>query len=469
MNKKSSQAIRMLSLGAGLALAPGMAKAVDVDWTFKGTIAGVADSGRDLGLAGVGDEQRGYIDLTPWVHLQFSQSWSALLRVRAFAPTDSVLIAGNDNNNVAASSKAFVGLKEAWIDYRGLTSYPGESLRIGRQRIRQDDAQWWDQDIDAARWLFDTTLLQFQLGAARQFDTYRTDSAPLPASQRNRTYEFATVSFEPAPEVRLGLRAVHADDDASHSPAGTIAAADGRRSGGHLTWLGIYSENHAYDGERSPDFSYWASADGLIGSRYQLRTDSSGAITGESSDSVGAWASELGGRLRLPAPLPVQLGAAYVYSSGAENNSFSRQYEQTGLQSNYSRFTGTRTLINRFNDAYRAELGNLKVASAFASLTLDHYDASVIFSHFERVNGGAPVTVDGIGVNPPTRNTTLGQGYDFVLTRYFGIDKPISKLEPADDSKTSIRLRGSLFEPGSAYGPAARRDYRVSLELSLWY
>jgi alginate production protein len=114
--------LSLLSLGTALAMAPSTADAVDLDWTFKATAAGIADGGRDLGLLGRSDGQQGYLDVTPWLHVQFSDRWSALLRVRVFAPTDAVLVAGNDNNNVGATAQAYIGLKEAWVDYRGLTS-----------------------------------------------------------------------------------------------------------------------------------------------------------------------------------------------------------------------------------------------------------------------------------------------------------------------------------------------------------
>lgn len=457
--------LSLLSLGTALAMAPSTADAVDLDWTFKATAAGIADGGRDLGLLGRSDGQQGYLDVTPWLHVQFSDRWSALLRVRVFAPTDAVLVAGNDNNNVGATAQAYIGLKEAWVDYRGLTSYPGESLRFGRQRLREDDALWWDQDFDAARWILDSTLLQVQLGAGRQLNSYRSDGAAVPAAQRDRTYTFATISTEPLPGTRVGLRALHADDDAVSGATGARPNADAKLSGGHLTWLGFYGDNHAYDAEQAPDLSYWGSVNGLTGSRHQLQLAPNGTFAGETRDNPLAWAAEAGVRWRLPLTLPIQIGAAYTYSGGGGDG----QYGQSGLQSNYSRYTGTNTLLHRYTDAYRAELGNLQAATAFASLSTGPYETAAVFNDFRRPDRNATVIADGISVRPQAGGASLGRGYDLVVTRFFGASKVIDKLEPADDTRSSLRLRASLFDPGAAYGPAAKSEYRVTLEATLWY
>lgn len=462
------------SVVALLALLPAGAHAVEADWVFRGTLAGQFDGGRDLGLDAARDQQRGYLDATPWVQLQFSEALSGRVRARLFAPTDEVLLPGNDNNNLAASSKAFIGLREAWLDYRGLTDYPGESLRIGRQRIRQSDAAWWDQDIDAARWIFDTSLLQFQLGAARQFDSYRSDGADIPAVQQDRTYGFATASMELSPGVRVGLRAVHARDDRDAPAVGSTLAPGDKRTRGKLTWFGSYLEREAFvaqtGAEPSVALSYWGSANGLVGRQRRLAIEPlTGTITANDAESVRAWAADGGLRLRLPTVIPVQLGIAYSQSSAAGGGDRSKDYAQTGLQSNYSRYTGTRTLMHRYGETFRAQLGNLKASTAFVSVRHAQWDGSLAFNHLERVRGTAPVTNDGLRVSPSTDNVTLGNGYDLVIARYFDGKEAVDRLEPGEDLGTSLRLRASMFDPGSAYGPAAKLDYRVTVEMTLWY
>src|SRR3546814_5987006 len=67
-------------------------------------------------------------------------------------------------------------------------------------------------------------------------------------------------------------------------------------------------------------------------------------------------------------------------------------YEQNGLQSNRSNYTGTRSRVHRFGEAFRGEMANTQSASLFGSWQLrDEYDASLVYHKFWRVDGNKPV------------------------------------------------------------------------------
>lgn len=450
------------------------AHAVDVDDRIKLSLVGVADRGRDLGLEdNVSPTREGYLDATPWLHLQFTPNWAAFARVRLFAPSGALLPPGNDNNNVGASDQVFVGLNEAWVEYAGLSSYPNESLRLGRQRIRGDDAQFIDQDIDALRWIFDTTLLDAEFGVARQFSSYRSDGIEVPPQQRDRSYVFGDVAYDWMAEQRLGLRVMYADDNNHLRPEGADFDPTQRDTRVRQAWIGAFADSHAYDWQLAQRgtqrLAYWSSATWLVGSR-ERAPDDGGIVAPHVDENVQAWTAEAGGRLRLLGPL--QLGAAYSYSSGGNPGDTGTQYEQSGIQSNYSRFTGTRALIYRYNEAYRPELGNLQAATAFLSAVAGDYDASLVYNRFQRPHRAGPVRSDALRVAPVQDSHDLGQGIDLVLSRYFSLHQALA-AEPAyaqdDDSSSVIRLRGSVFDPGAAYGSDAHLEYRVMVELTLWY
>lgn len=465
-----------LALLAGIAT-PLIANALELDYRLKGSIVGVADGGRDLDLQNPDSTTEAYVDATPWVHLQFSEDWAGFARVRAFVPTGELLQPGNDNDNVGASKKSFVALKEAWLEYGGLTSYPGEVLRLGRQRIRDDDAQFFDQDVDALRWIVDTTMLDGEVGVAHQFDSYRSDGAEVAREQKDRTYLFGHVDYDWMARQRIGFRVAHAIDGEHRPEPGEVADPADRNTYGDLTWLGVYADNHAYDWRpiqpRGADVSYWGSATFLTGSRDRAIEDPlSATVTGSANEDAHAWAAETGIRTHVAGPL--QLGAAYSYSSGGTALDGDRQFEQTGVQSNYSRFTGTRAQIYRYNEAFRPELGNLQAASVFASLGDVAYDASLIYHHFRRTEADGPIVSDGLMVSPVQDSHDLGDGLDLVASRYFSLGRlagaGLPDYTPSDDSAdSSLRLRASWFDPGKAYGANAKDEYRVMLELTLWY
>jgi alginate production protein len=83
------------------------------------------------------------------------------------------------------------------------------------------------------------------------------------------------------------------------------------------------------------------------------------------------------------------VGAAYARASA--------DYEQNGLESNRSNYTGTRSRVHRFGEAFRGEMNNLQTATLFGSWMLnDEYDASLIYHKFWRVDGNKPVGSNGI-------------------------------------------------------------------------
>lgn len=455
--------------GVLLALAAVPAAATQTDYALKADVGAVDETNGDLGLLDRGHSQQAYLDATPWAHFQFSPAWSAFVRVRLFAPTGRVQTEANDNNNVGPTDQAFLGLKEAWVDYAGFR-YPGESIRLGRQRVREDDAMYVDQDVDAARWIFNTTLVQSELGVGKEFSTYRTDSVGLPPDQKRRTYVFGTLGGEWRAYQRFGVRTIYVDDHGQLPPLGAPTNVGTKLSSANLLWVGLFFHNHYYDGVDAPPLAYNVSLNWVGGhQRTALIDPTTRVVDGMSNRHVHAWATDLGLRYRLPIEkFPLQLGAAYVYSSGGRGDNLSTQFSQTGLQSNYSRFTGTDSLTQRFTDAYRAELGNLKVSTAYASVNLGRWNASVIYNRFNRVHSSAPVYADAIDIEPVNDNSSLGEGYDVVLTRFFGGKVARSDLLSGDEPASSIRLRGSVFRPGAAYAPNARNEYRVMLELVLW-
>jgi len=456
----------LLGCSALLVLTP--AAALKLDYRIKANASALAE--RVPEAAGVApDQQQLYADFTPWLHLQFSPEWAAFLRARAFVPTDEVLLPAGDSNRAGEPAEAFVGLKEAWVEYGGLTSYPGEVLRLGRQRLRQPDAQWWDADIDALRWMFDTTLLQADLGVARQFHSYRSDDPPLPDEQRDRSYLLGAVATEWRPDHRVGLRLVHAIDDNDLPAAGSRPAADTELQRDRATWIGLHADNRAYDGPESPALAYWASWTWLSGEQRRAVLDAAGAVSGVGAQDLSASSAEAGLRYRLPGAWPLQFGAAYMHSSGGSDGQDSEQYRQSGLQTNSSRYTGTRAQLSRYTDAYRVQLGNVDAATAFTSLSRGAWDASLVYNRFRRADGAAPVRADAFPLAPVNANTFLGQGYDLVLSRYFALGSVLPRYASDSEGESALRLRASLFDPGAAYGADVASAYRIALELTLWY
>lgn len=431
-----------------------------------------SEGARDLGLGDAEATTEGFADAQGTLYRIFGADWAVLGRAQLFAPTGELVVTDEDQPR---ASKSFARLRELWFDYGGLTSYPGETLRVGLQRLRDPDGLWFDRNIESLRWSFDTTLVQWQIGVAESLLTWRSDQSDPEQNLRDRAYVFGGLGTQWTPGHFLGVRAVHAVDHGD--PEEELASAnerDPKRSERSLTWLDLYLHNGYYEARLPPGWSYWADMSALIGTREEFTPATDTAPISSKEHDVRAWAGDIGLRWRLPTTIPFQIGGAYAFASGSDGGDAEHRYEQTGLHSNQSRFTGTRTQIYRFNGALAPELSNLHAASAYVSIPMENWDASLVYSKLARHRAGDPVVTDGIGVQPVAGRKVLGDGIDLAVSYYFA--NPVGRGSSAisaspDDSnlRSNIRLRASGFEPGPAYDDDADNQYLLRLELTLWF
>ena len=160
-------------------------------------ITGQSEDDRDLGTRPGGDVNGLGLDLRPWVYGERG-NWSAYAMGQAVAATDTIetdTLRQNDDGTTTDTGddsrkpdKNYLAMREFWVGYSGLTAYPGEQLRFGRQRLRSDDGMWRDTNIEALNWSFDTTLLKADLGVAQRFSEYRTDLTELAPEDKDRTH-----------------------------------------------------------------------------------------------------------------------------------------------------------------------------------------------------------------------------------------------------------------------------------------
>jgi alginate production protein len=467
----------VLAAGAVFVMFAGAAQAQETDAGVKLKLAGFGEGARDFGATGAPETQETFVEINPEAHWQMSENFAAHTRLQGFFSSGDVVL---NEDNEPVSTDRYAALRELWLEYGGITSYPGEVLRLGLQRLKEPDGLWWDRDIESLRWIFDTTLFQAHIGAGEQFNHYRSDDVELPPSQRDRAYAFASLSREWMPAHRGGLRFTYAQDHGEPPPVGSTADASSKLAERQFAWIGARAENGFYEYRRVSFLTYWIEATTLLGTQDTTQTDDQPGPNGEpptnqvlatTSRDVVALAGDAGLRLRFPGPSQFQLGAAYAHAQGGRSDGTSNTYVQTGLHSNRSRFTGTRSLLHRFNEAYQADFTNIRVASAFMSLPLEHVDASLVFHRFTRDNPSTSVSTDGVDVQPTGSSDDLGHGWDVVTAYYFEhLGSAVhGAADSEEDTRSNLRLRASVFEPGAAYDSALKDQYRVMLEAGLWF
>ena len=316
------------------------------------------------------------------------------------------------------------------------------------------------------RWAFETTLLQWSLGAGQQVEGFRTDDAGVDKDQEDRFYLFGDIGTQYRPGHYLALRAANARDDVD-LPREQRRDEPERFREREFTWVSLSLHSDYYDPDARERLAYWVEAFGMTGEEtFATRPDPvvGGPVTYTERDNEGVGGS-VALRFRPSLQLPAQFGLMYALGSGGTDASgHSETFEQTGLESNRARFTGTRSQIHRFSEAAQFELSNLHVTTAFLSFPAERFDISLIAHQFQRDAEDAPVVSRGLRVDPQPGDDELGQSYDVVISRYFeDFDRVI--LRESGPSGV-VRLRASMFEPGAAYGAGAESTYRAILEMS---
>jgi alginate production protein len=454
----------------------------DKNFGIEVKATGQAEDDRDLGTRDGGDVNGIGLDVRPWMYGKWGD-WSGYAMGQVVTATDTIQTdpleqQSTDSQTGQTSTQArgtansrkvsdsYAALREFWVGYSGFTPYPGEILKFGRQRLRNDDGQWHDVNIEALDWTFDTTLLKAEVGAAQRFSEYRTDLTELDPQDKDRQHLYGDVSYQWTPGHWAGIRGHYSHDDGSLKHQGEALDDLDKTSTGDLTWLGIQANSDAYNYRNTNPINYWGSVTWLngdrdrIGAAYDATSDQYLAGAKDKSN-VNGWASDLGLRFRLD---PMwQVGGAYSRAS--------KNYEQNGLESNRSNWTGTRSRVHRFGEAFQGEMANVESGSLFASWQLrDEYDASLVYHKFRRVDGHSGI--GGAGVNPARENVDadgistgtfdslpledgrkdLGQEMDLVVTKYFkqGL-LPASVSQSFDEPSALVRLRAGVFKPGDAY------------------
>lgn len=465
--------MKLNRITAGLGLSMSLLSASSAAWAVQLTdqnfgldikITAQSEDDRDLGTQRGGDVEGIGLDVRPWVYGQRGD-WSAFAMGQAVTATDIVETdtiessdleadSGSNSDNGRQPDKSYLALREFWVDYAGLTPYPGEHLRLGRQRVRSDEGTWWDTNIEALRWTFDTTLLQANVGVAERYSDYRTDLDELAPEDEDRQHLFGDLNYQWTPGHWVGAKLHHSRDDGDLANSGEEVEELDKRYTGDLTWLGLNADGDFFNPNSKNPLNYWAQVTWLTGDTDQLEQTVVGEdriATGSRNQDVDAWAVDLGLRYTLDENWKV--GGAYARGSGGGDDGKSEQFMQTGLESNRSAFTGVESRVHRFGEAFRGELSNLQVATAFTSWKLrEDYDASLVYHRFWRVDGDQDIGQSGITAPLEAGEKDVGQELDLVVTKYFkqGV-MPTSMTEHLDDRSALVRFRGGVFKPGNAY------------------
>ncbi len=358
--------------------------------------------------------------------------------------------------DAAARSEHYLALRQAGLVWQplGWTGFPGEALSAGLLRRQSENTGWWDGSIESVGWSLDTTTTQASLVVGQQFRTWRSAS-DLTVYDQDKTRLFGEWIQDWQPGYAWVARVMYARQSGVTEPD-TIDNPQGLN--GDWLWLGL-GVRHGWFGRppMSQDRLAWLlELTGLRG-RADLQ-DSGGSRTDDAR--IKAWSLEGGLRYDWYLPQHLALGSHYFYGSGGSDDSQSKTFVQTGLQSNYQMFWGNRQTLFQFIDVLHADPGNLSLWSLFAVWDpLPDVETGLMWSQLYRNDRDVAVYANGAALDTIQGGSrSVGQGMDLVGAWYFH-----SLLAHPVDGR--LRLRGSLFETGTAFVQSHEREHKLTLDV----
>lgn len=376
------------------------------------------------------------INIKPNISVSFGQNWQAYFEGQLYSATNGTYI---DSEDKETQSNDFAGLRELWVGYKGWTSYPGETFHVGLERKRINDGIILDAPLLGASWNFDTSLLQTMVGYGEQHSNLRTGDYTLPASVEDLKLSYLQSRFQYYSRHAASAYAIHGDGHSN--PLDT-----------NLTWAGIALDNGYYSDKSAPGLSYSLSAHAVSGEQADL--------PGAAINDVKGYARDIGLRWQFNGDWTKTIGLQFAEASGGAEG-----YRTTDLETNRSKFTGSGSVLYRFNEALRADFRNLDAITVYGSLAqFKQWNANIVYNRFSIHDSGEPYYISGRAKPVSADITTLGQGLDIVFTGFLHRKGPSLFALKSFDS--SVRLRLSAFTYNDAMEDQVPRKNLYSANLS---
>lgn len=394
--------------------------------------------------------------------------------VRALIVDSENGIGAEDDTGLSSTGEGFVELRELWLERDAVFGHIPLSLQVGRQRIREPRALWWNRDLDAVRFNYDSTLFKGFAGIGQNLASYRTNESDFGENQEDRFRAFAEGSWQYARNHFAEARILYEDDYSGIETVGTfVPANDIDAEDLNLTWIGgrLHGKKEFTDSAAS-FLDYRLDLIAVAGKEDVLTTGFAAGntrpVTQSRTRDVLAYAVDAGVNMRLKGEHGPQLTLNYAFGSGDANPNDGRDegFKQSGLHGNSSRLGLSSTGVRNYGEVLRPELSNLHVLSA--GLGVPVWDASDIslFYHYYRLDEAATqLRLDGLSANLNGQDRFLGQGADLIINTHL-LDAMSIKSSVIDDARLRINL--GAFKAGDAYGAGeGKYSFRTFSELML--
>lgn len=444
----------------GFGLSPAQAKdQIGPPLTFEG----------ELKYQSIGEDN---LDLTD-DGLNHTPSVEGRLKIKAFLPQDITAywegravktrsggtVEDDTGLQTPGSVDAFAEWRQSWVRFDEALGIVPLSFQIGRQRLSEPRALWWNKDFDAVRMMYDTTLFNGMLGLGENLASYRTSQDDFDASDKDRLRAFAEGSWMYHPDHHADLRLFFEKDHSGIEPVGAAVPTNDRdNDDARLLWAGarLWGEKSLNSGVLS-GLDYAVDLMGVRGTEKSLGTTASAdpafrTVTGSSERDVRGWGLDANIDFALNAPLKPTLTLGYAFGSGDDDTTDGTDdaFRQTELNGNATRIGLSSTGIRNYGEVLRPELTNIHILTAGVGFPLFmSSDLTFLYHVYFLDEKAAPLGSASVSGTLTGEDSNLGQGLDAVAS--FDLSSELGLTSTFFD-KTSLKMALGAFRAGDAYG-----------------
>lgn len=360
--------------------------------------------------------------------------------------------AQNADTGAFSADRNFLEWRESYLELNDVAGQP-LYLRVGRQRLRDDYGLWWNQNFDAVKVGYKSTIFDGFVAAGQNLASYNTSTGSLKKNDRDLARIMAEGSWQYYFEHFLEARMMYQDDHSGTAAIGTVEdSANTNNRDGNLFWGGLRAVGKAHCcGDVTRKVSYRFDLMGVAGNE-DVNTSVANTVTATNNRSVRGWAFDGGVDVPVMAdestPL-IHLG--YAYGSGDSNTADGRDhaFRQTGLDGNFSKVGALARNTNNYGTVLRPELSNIHVYSAGVTKPVFKASDAGLIARYYRLANDTTTLSTGVSGALDGVHRDLGKGVDLVfnsdLMKTWDLQYP---------SVQDVNFRGSagLFRTGDAYG-----------------
>lgn len=425
----------------------------------------------DLGTAGDNQLHSWAIMPRARVTADITDGIRAVVDARAVAIDGST--PGEDDNGESLTTNNYMELRQYFVRFAGdMFGAPHLNLTVGRQRIRESQALWWNRDIEAVRLGYDTTLLKGFVAVGEQLSSNSTIDNFFD-SRQDRLRFMGEASWHYSPGHFVDLRALYEDDHSGTGAVGDVILSDDQdEEDFNLLWAGArFHGNAARQFPVLSGLDYRFDAMVVSGEEDIVTTAAAGSdtrnITGINNRDVFGWAID--GSLSWKSdnlPLRPVFTLGYAYGSGDDDTTDNKnnEFRQSDLHGNSSLAGNSTGSVYHYGEVLRPELSNIHILTVGAGIPLGEFADVNLFYHYYRLDEkAASLRSSGIRANLNNSDKDIGHELDVVLN--FDLGEAFD-FAPTTISRAKLRTSAGVFRAGDAYGAAAdENSARVFTEL----